>query len=492
MKYRSFFVILAYVLCVNVSLVSASIRFAPDPIKKPVSSNAVELASAKVFVSSSDLLQKTGFILIDRATGEVLDSHNPNDTFIPASVSKIFTAQYVLDTFGESYTFETRLLKNSTVENGVLKGDLILKGGGDPELNVSHLVDFIKSLKQAGIHTVEGHFLYDPSALPSLSQLEEDQPVTAAYNPSVSGLNLNFNRIKFSWKQDKSSRYDLAVTSQSDEYEYPIDYASVGVADGDVDVRHSVGDQGESWVFSPETLKSAGTLWLPVRNSASYTANVFYWIAQQEGITLPKPRLGTTPVFGDTINVHTSRPVKEILEDMLLYSTNVTAEALGASASIARGERVDTLLQSARSMTSVLMPDVSRVDLNLVNHSGLSSWSRATPIVTATMLKNFDLSGILPPFDVNEIPDTVSITAKTGTIYFGRGLAGYITAPNNHQLAFAIYTSDYDKRSLFEKDFNPNVITSELMEEREWLRRARDLENDILSFWVQHFVKAQD
>jgi hypothetical protein len=71
-------------------------------------------------------------------------------------------------------------------------------------------------------------------------------------------------------------------------------------------------------------------------------------------------------------------------------------------------------------------------------------------------------------------------------------LAGYITAPNNHQLAFAIYTSDYDKRSLFEKDFNPNVITSELMEEREWLRSARDLEKDILSFWVQRFMKAQD
>lgn len=440
--------------------------------------------TAKHFVMNP---KNTGFILVDDTTGEILDALNVEDVFIPASVGKVLTAQYALKSLGTSYTFETRLLKNGVVEDGILKGDLILQGGGDPELNTSHLVELVEALKAAGIRQVTGEFFYDSTALPSFERLEKGQPLTAAYNPSVSGLNLNFNRLNFSWAQKGHAQYEISVTSAADQHIYTTDYASIGYANG-VDVRHSVGDYSESWVFSPRILNKAGKRRLPVRNSALYTANVMYWISRDKGVLLPKPRVGQAPVFFDVIATHTSRPVDQIIRGMLQYSTNLTAEALGISASIVRGKRVRNLAESGRAMVATLLPNASTNDIMLMNHSGLSSSSRMTPKATLAALRALDISDFLTPFRVQRLPKGVSIQAKTGTIYYARGLAGYIVLPDKRRLAFVIFTTDYDKRQAYEANFDASAIISAGAQERTWLNRARTLEARILRYWAQHFA----
>lgn len=74
----------------------------------------------------------SSFVVADAVTGEVLESFSALRAHPPASVTKAVTALYALEMLGPQFRFETRLLGTGPIENGVLKGDLILAGGGRP------------------------------------------------------------------------------------------------------------------------------------------------------------------------------------------------------------------------------------------------------------------------------------------------------------------------------------------------------------------------
>ena len=84
----------------------------------------------------------------------------------PASVTKAVTALYALDTLGRGHRFATRLLAAGPVEDGVLRGDLVLAGGGDPTLDTDALADMAAGLKRAGVREVTGAFRVWGGAVP--------------------------------------------------------------------------------------------------------------------------------------------------------------------------------------------------------------------------------------------------------------------------------------------------------------------------------------
>ena len=96
---------------------------------------------------AADLIDKAGlggvvaFAVLDAQTGQVLEAHNGTAGLAPASVAKAVTALYALEVLGEGYRFQTRLLAGGPVVNGILQGDLILAGGGDPGLDTDALAD---------------------------------------------------------------------------------------------------------------------------------------------------------------------------------------------------------------------------------------------------------------------------------------------------------------------------------------------------------------
>ncbi len=72
-----------------------------------------------------------GLLVVDRKTGEVLFAHNPDKLFAPASTTKLFSTAAALEAFGANHRFRTPVYARGPIENGVLKGDLILVASGD-------------------------------------------------------------------------------------------------------------------------------------------------------------------------------------------------------------------------------------------------------------------------------------------------------------------------------------------------------------------------
>jgi len=89
----------------------------------------------------------------------ILASHQEDETFNPASVIKIATSMAALERFGADHRFATAFYVDGDVANGVLEGDLILSGGGDPEMDTNDLVRLARGVVQAGVRRVEGRFV---------------------------------------------------------------------------------------------------------------------------------------------------------------------------------------------------------------------------------------------------------------------------------------------------------------------------------------------
>ncbi len=75
-----------------------------------------------------------GILIVDADTGKTVYQLNPDDLFAPASVTKLYTSAAALVTFGPDYRFRTPVYRRGVVEDGTLKGDLILVAKGDPTL----------------------------------------------------------------------------------------------------------------------------------------------------------------------------------------------------------------------------------------------------------------------------------------------------------------------------------------------------------------------
>ncbi len=112
-------------------------------------------------------------ILVETAdTGRVLFSRGANDLFVTASNTKIVTTAAALDLLGPDYTFATRFVAQGEIEAGVLKGDLVVVGGGDPNLSgrfhdgkaAAVLEDVARRLLLEGIRKVEGDLILDDRA----------------------------------------------------------------------------------------------------------------------------------------------------------------------------------------------------------------------------------------------------------------------------------------------------------------------------------------
>ena len=85
-------------------------------------------------IEAAGLGGAVAYQVVNAATGELVEEYQPGLRLPPASVAKAATAFYALSRLGAAHRFETRLIATGPVRDGRIEGDLVLQGGGDPEL----------------------------------------------------------------------------------------------------------------------------------------------------------------------------------------------------------------------------------------------------------------------------------------------------------------------------------------------------------------------
>lgn len=110
--------------------------------------------------------------VIDAGTGRIVFSENGGQGMAPASTLKTLTSVACFDKLGEDFVWQTRLAYTGTISGGVLRGNLVIVGGGDPTLGSDRyastkpsllLSRWMNAVKAAGINSIEGDVIGDDS-----------------------------------------------------------------------------------------------------------------------------------------------------------------------------------------------------------------------------------------------------------------------------------------------------------------------------------------
>lgn len=357
---------------------------------------------------------------------------------LPASTAKLVTALAVLDFAPPNATFKTHVCRN---------GDTVtLLGGGDPSFDVEDMLSLLMASRD-GL-TDAAAFTYAPAELYGV--INDRQPGDAAYNPQVSHLMVAEGAYR-GFKAEDGPGWTMPEGA-------PIPL-----------------EPGKDWYAHPDPPKQA--------------ADLFRSYAKGLGIELPGPQPGEIECRFQ-IARHTSPPLADLIREMLWTSSNPMAEMLG---------RFTLGTLDPGQWLEFRRPDVTGIDLN--NFSGLDATARVTPRAMATLLAgeanrlagDTPFPALLTPAGwdgglkhrMQAPPLGLNLWAKTGTMQYGVGLAGYLMIPGKGLHAIAVYAFDEEKRIAYDAvvlDPPDNVQA----DARNWRVRARaEIDNQIALIYTQ-------
>ena len=422
-------------------------------------------------VASAALRGDVAYALIDPTNGAMLKEQSPAMQLPPASTLKVITALYALSRLGGSHRFRTRVIRDGDT--------LILAGGGDPVLSTDDLAKLADDLVAAS-QTSPARFAVWGGALPQIEEIAPPQADHLAYNPALSGMILNFNRVHLGWRRT-NGQLQLSLEARAARNSPRAYSISAAPADQSDLFGYRSTEDGEEWSVSRSALRQPGSRWLPVRKPELYAGDVFQTLCRARGLVLPKPEVQTQTPQGTELVSHESQPLTEILRDMLYYSTNLTAEVVGLHAS-----KADSLPQSAQAMQAWLTSQGQGTGFHLADHSGLAADSRVSAAGMGRLLAGPGIAMNLPdllkqePLDEDLGKDparAVHVSAKTGTLNFVSNLAGYVRNDAGPWRAFAVMCVDAPRNAATSGQDLPSGVIS-------WTKEAKRLQRQVLNSWA--------
>src|SRR5262249_20601193 len=105
---------------------------------------------------------RVGVQVMQASDGDVLFAHNAEHAFNPASNTKMLTTAAAISYLGGDYRYHTALYGPAPDDSGVVHGDVVLRGSGDPSLVVSDVAEIAHNLSERGITSIDGNLIADP------------------------------------------------------------------------------------------------------------------------------------------------------------------------------------------------------------------------------------------------------------------------------------------------------------------------------------------
>ena len=352
--------------------------------------------------------------------GPALLSHLEHAALNPASVMKLVTSYAALDLLGPAFTFRTDALLAGELHDGVLAGDLVLRGGGDPKLTTERVWRMVHRLRARGLREIRGDVVIDRryfAPLPAQPRAFDAEP-RRAYNVAPDALLVNFGAVDFTFVPSGET---VRVLAEPDLPNVQVTSRIRAVAGPCGAWRHALHYDIETSgllatvAFSGEYPGECGErAWpLAVLDDARFTESVFRWLWSEAGGKLAgKVREGPTPAGARLFDREESEPLASLIRDMNKFSNNVMARHLFLAISAERTAGNGSAAESARIVREWLAnKGIDAPELVLENGSGLSREERVSAATLAALLKSAWASGAMP-----ELAASLPIFAVDGTL----------------------------------------------------------------------------
>jgi serine-type D-Ala-D-Ala carboxypeptidase/endopeptidase (penicillin-binding protein 4) len=416
-----------------------------------------------------------GAMVVSITRGDTLFAHGAGSKLVPASTMKLFTAAIALERLGPEHTFSTDVLRDGAIgPDGTLKGNLVLRGDGDPSLSprfvrggpsasMSLLAQLVAG---AGIKRVTGDLIADASGFESRRIPEGwlTRYAGAGYAAPFSALTLNENIVIVGITPGKSGGAAIVFLEPASRgFTITNTVRTVAGAGTRISARR-VGD--DRVVVSGTIGARAGTAryQLVVGDPVTFTAGALKAALESHGVKVDgELRTGRTPEQATIVTSLPSPPLARLVSVMNRESINIYAELLYRNA--ARGldrQTVGSAESAGQTLRDFMTRDVgaSADAVTATDGSGLSVLDRVTPRALVQLLDHAHRApwgsafhASLPVAGESELlrnrmratPAQGNLHAKTGTTNEVIGLSGYVTAENGEILAFAFLYNGTDR-----------------------------------------------
>ena len=268
----------------------------------------------------------------------------------PASTMKLVTTYAALDLLGPTHQWKTEIRGDGPLRDGTLHGNLYLKGGGDPKLNMEKLWLLLRDLRANGVRNITGDLVLDRSHFghPSLPEFDDDGgDRNKPFLVTPDSLLVNLKAVRFVTRADGGK---ISVFAEPPIETIRID-SKVKVlpatrnCPGWPDVRYNPVQQGDSMtvVVSGSLAEGCSSqIYLALLDHPEYAAGTVRALWKElGGSILGADRLGEAPKDARLLARANSPDLVEIIRDINKYSNNTMAQQLFLSIGAHHRDKVD-------------------------------------------------------------------------------------------------------------------------------------------------------
>ena len=469
---RALYTLLPFTFALLAGCSKPSVAVTPTPPSDPLAALAVNITST---IKSPGVARGVwGVSVYSLDQRESLFTLNDTTLLVPASTAKLIALATAVQAVGWDYRYETFVRATGPIADGVVQGDLVVVGSGDPSIGGrggDSLAAFVNVMRTAGITRIEGRVIGDDDAVdeprPQLAWAWDDLGYTTG--ALFGALNYGENRMDLIVAPGAGAGERAEVT-QPYQWGRPIRIRARTGAAGSPQLLWPEQRPGEPFLTVDGSIPigaSPARMSISVGNPTLWFANALRHALIEAGIEVRGDAYDIddialepmTSELGDGIlYIHRSPTLAALAQPMLKDSINLYAEAaLRLNTPGGTFPTNDAALAGVR--TTLAGWDIATDGWQVVDGSGLSRRDAVAPgTLIAVLRRMWDPTGASPwmnSLPIAGVDGTLAgrmagtaaagnVRAKTGTMSNIRALAGYVRTKDGEPLAFAIIVNNFE------------------------------------------------
>ncbi len=395
--------------------------------------------------------------------GAPVMSLNPEEQLNPASCVKLFTTASALKLLKPHHRFQTDYLMRGTLEGSTLKGDLYVRGMGDPTITQERLYHVATELAARGLSNVTGDLILDDTYFDRIGEppgWEQETLADRAYAAPTGALSLTQNSIGIYVRPGDHRGAPAVVTVEPASDMVVIESQVMTVRFGRRMWVRTVADGDKTKVIVQGVIgqnEAAEKFVRRVTNPVAHFGGSLMQMLKMRGITVKgRMRQGVTPESARALWTDLSPSLREVINVLNHHSSNFVAEMLLKSVGAHVYGAPGTTQKGLSAVASVLEREMGIPQGSYImgNGSGLNDVNRFTTAQLTRLLRNMANDPVVGPEFVASLAvagagGTLShrmtqsaaqgrLRAKTGTLLGVSALSGLVDTPSHGPVVFSM------------------------------------------------------